>query len=102
MEQRKRLCEDVERKNALDLEIQTRLLITPEYRAARAALSVRAASFAPRETLPVGACAGRVLAAPALSCPPCVPIAVCGEVIDPGIIERLRYYGIGACEVVRQ
>ncbi len=34
MEQRKRLCEDVERKNALDLEIQTRLLITPEYRAA--------------------------------------------------------------------
>ena len=74
----------------------------PKYRAARAALSVRAASFAPRETLPVGACAGRVLAAPALSCPPCVPIAVCGEVIDAGIIERLRYYGIGACEVVRQ
>lgn len=34
VEQRKRLCEDLERKNALDLEIQTRLLITPEYRAA--------------------------------------------------------------------
>lgn len=34
LEQRKSLCEDTERKNALDLEIQTRLLITPEYRAA--------------------------------------------------------------------
>lgn len=34
IEQRKQLCEDAERKNALDLEIQTRLLITPEYRAA--------------------------------------------------------------------
>lgn len=32
MEQRKRLCDDVERKNALDLEIQTRLLISPQYR----------------------------------------------------------------------
>ena len=34
IEQRKSLCEDIERKNALDLEIQTRLLITPAYRAA--------------------------------------------------------------------
>ena len=34
IEQRKRLCEDAERKEALDLEIQTRLLISPEYRAA--------------------------------------------------------------------
>lgn len=34
IEQRKRLCDDLERKEALDLEIQTRLLISPEYRAA--------------------------------------------------------------------
>lgn len=34
LEQRKSLCEEIERKNALDLEIQTRLLITPEYRSA--------------------------------------------------------------------
>lgn len=33
-EQRKQLCEDLKRKEALDLEIQTRLLISPEYRAA--------------------------------------------------------------------
>lgn len=64
------------------------------------AMTIRAAAFAPRETLPVDACAGRVLAAPALSCPPCVPIAVCGERIDEGMIERMRYYGITSCEVV--
>lgn len=32
IEQRKKLCEDTDRKNALDLEIQTRLLISREYR----------------------------------------------------------------------
>ena len=37
-EQRKKLCEDAERKNALDLEIQTRLLISREYRGAETIL----------------------------------------------------------------
>lgn len=34
IEQRKRLCDDFRRKNALDMEIQTRLLISPLYRRA--------------------------------------------------------------------
>ena len=61
----------------------------------------REASFAPRQTLPVAECEGRVLAESALSCPPCVPIAVCGERIDRDVIERLRFYGIRECAVVR-
>ena len=72
----------------------------PEYRAPEAVLSPRAAAFAPRETLPLEMCEGRVLAASALSCPPCVPVAVCGERIDAVVIKRLRYYGFGKCEVV--
>ena len=36
----------------------------------------------------------------ALACPPCVPIAVCGERLDRDVIERLKYYGVGSCEVV--
>ena len=72
----------------------------PAYRVPKAALTIREAAFAVRETLPVKKCAGRVLASPALACPPCVPIAVCGEVIDDGVIERLKYYGIGTLEVV--
>ena len=64
--------------------------------------SVREAMFAPRVALPLGACAGRVLAAPAASCPPAVPIVMPGEIIDPAAIARMRYYGIEACAVVRE
>ena len=74
----------------------------PEYRAPFAAMGIRDAAFAPRETLPARACLGRVLAAPALNCPPCVPIAVCGEAIDEAVLERLEYYGIESCEVVAE
>lgn len=73
----------------------------PRFRAPERALSIREAAFAPREVLPLEDCRGRVLAASALSCPPCVPIAVCGERIDGDMIEILRYYGIRKCEVVR-
>ena len=72
----------------------------PVYRIPAVALSIREASLASRETLPARECVGRILAAPALSCPPCVPVAVCGEVIDRDVIERLLYYGIDACDVV--
>ena len=73
----------------------------PPFHAPRRALSIREAALAPRETLPVERCAGRVLAESALSCPPCVPVAVCGETIDGEAIERLRFYGFRACAVVR-
>ena len=74
---------------------------TPAFCVPERALSIREASFAPRQTLPVDECEGRVLAESALSCPPCVPIAVCGERIDGHAIERLRFYGIRECAVVR-
>ena len=74
---------------------------TPRFCAPERAMSIREAALAPRETLPLEECRGRVLAESALSCPPCVPIAVCGERIDGDVIEILRYYGIRVCEVVR-
>ena len=73
----------------------------PDFYAPMRAMSIREATFAPRETLPTERCLGRVLAAPALSCPPCVPIAVCGERIDGDVLRRLEYYGVRACEVAR-
>ena len=74
----------------------------PAYHVPEAAMSVREAMLAARETLPVRDCAGRVLADIAASCPPCVPVAMCGEVIDENVIERLAYYGIKECEVLQQ
>ena len=62
-------------------------------------LTVRQAMLAPARLLPVEDCLGRVLAAEAVSCPPAVPIAVCGERLDENALRALRYYGIRACMV---
>ena len=45
---------------------------------------------------------GRILASPGVSCPPAVPIVICGERIDSRARELFRYYGIESCDVVRE
>lgn len=67
----------------------------------RRVLSPRQALMAPQERLPLADCLGRVLASPTVSCPPAVPILVCGEEIDRAALERFRYYGVEACWVVK-
>lgn len=96
--------DDLERLSAALLSIPRRAALQknmPRFHAPEKVLPIRQAAFAPRQTLPLAQCAGRVLAESALSCPPCVPIAVCGERIDGDVIERLRFYGIRECAVVR-
>lgn len=56
--------------------------------------SVREAMFAPSEVVAVENCVGRVLAAPCVSCPPAVPIAICGERIDAQTAEMLKLCGV--------
>lgn len=63
-------------------------------------LSVREAAFALSETIPVWESEGRILAAATVSCPPAVPILVCGERIDKHDIACFEYYGINTCSVV--
>ncbi|MBO5938304.1 MAG: aminotransferase class V-fold PLP-dependent enzyme [Clostridia bacterium] len=75
--------------------------IAPVPSRALRAMSVREATFANRERLPVDECLGRVMASMSVSCPPAVPVAVCGEIIDEQTITCLKYYGITECEVVR-
>ncbi len=62
--------------------------------------SIRAATFARRERISVSNALGRVLADTAVSCPPAIPIAVCGERIDRNAIELFEYYGIDEVSVV--
>ncbi len=64
-------------------------------------LSPREAMLAPSKTLPVDEVLGRVLAAPCVSCPPAVPILVCGEEIDESAAAAFRYYGVERVEVVK-
>ena len=63
--------------------------------------SPREAMLRPFETLPVSRCLGRVLAAPTVSCPPAVPILVCGERIDQAAMKVFRYYGVKKLAVVK-
>ena len=61
----------------------------------------REAMLSPSERLPLEDCAGRVLASPGVSCPPAVPILVCGERIDDAAMAAFRYYGIESLEVIK-
>ncbi|MBE6718664.1 MAG: aminotransferase class V-fold PLP-dependent enzyme [Ruminococcaceae bacterium] len=65
------------------------------------AMSVRNATFSPKELLPREECLGRVLAFSEVGCPPAVPIIVSGEIIDENALKCFEYYGIQNCCVVK-
>lgn len=68
----------------------------------RAVLSPREAMFSPKEEVPVEKAVGRIFASPCVSCPPAIPIAVCGERLTEEAIAVFRYYGIRSCFVVME
>jgi arginine/lysine/ornithine decarboxylase len=63
-------------------------------------LTPREALLSPFETVPVEAALGRILASPSVSCPPAVPILICGERIGEEALRLFRYYGIESVDVV--
>lgn len=65
-------------------------------------LSIKEAALLPRERVSVHSCVGRILAEPSVSCPPAVPIAVCGERLDEAAQACFAYYGITHCTVVKE
>ena len=67
----------------------------------RAVYTPRQAAFAPRETVPVEKSLGRVLALANVSCPPAVPIVMCGERIDEAALEAFRRCGIAHVTVMK-
>ena len=64
------------------------------------AMTIREAVFSPSERVPAAEAVGRVCAAPTVSCPPAVPIAVSGERITPGAVACLLHYGVDEIDVV--
>ncbi len=66
----------------------------------KSVLSVREAITSPSVEIPVREAKGRILASPCVSCPPAIPILVCGELIDERAIECFEYYGVEKCRVV--
>lgn len=65
------------------------------------AMSVRSAMTSAKELIAVDNANGRILASTSISCPPAIPIIVCGEVIDQSVINAMHYYGIKECHVVK-
>ena len=63
-------------------------------------LTPHEALMRPFESIPTEKSLGRILASPSVSCPPAVPIIVCGERIDEQTLKLFRYYGISRCDVI--
>ncbi len=72
----------------------------PKLPTPRRALSVREAVFAPSTTVMASTALGKILASASVSCPPAIPILMCGEVIDDDAIRCFEYYGINEIKIV--
>lgn len=64
------------------------------------ACSLRQALLSSQREMPAAEAAGRVLADAYAGCPPAVPIAICGEVLDAAALRCFRYYGVDTCNVI--
>lgn len=73
----------------------------PELTRPTAAMTIREAMFSPCEEVDCCEASGRILASPSVSCPPAVPILICGEVIDEGAASAFKYYGVDKVCVVK-
>lgn len=65
------------------------------------AMSIREAVFSASEEINVENSEGRICAAVRVPCPPAVPIAVSGEIIDRKCINIFKNYGISTVNVVK-
>lgn len=65
-------------------------------------MSIRKAVLSTSEYIPVAEACNRICAAQTVSCPPAIPIAVCGELITPKMIEDFEYFGITHISVVKK
>ncbi|MBQ8403386.1 MAG: amino acid decarboxylase [Clostridia bacterium] len=91
------------RKVLLALPKRTEIFVfPPRLSLPERAMHPREAVLSACEKLPVEKCVGKTLAAVTVGCPPAVPIAVSGEVIDESTVKCFKYYGISHCNVVKE
>ena len=64
-------------------------------------MSMREAALSPWETVSIDEAKGRIAHLTDCSCPPAIPVVICGEKITENEIALLRYYGYDSCRVVR-
>ena len=64
--------------------------------------SIREALFASSKEVSVQDSLGHILASTRISCPPAIPIVVCGERIDADAIRCFEYYGVEKCQIISE
>lgn len=62
---------------------------------------IRRAMLSAKEKILVSDAVGRICASASVSCPPAIPIAVCGDVITKDTVKAFKYYGIEEVYVVK-
>ncbi len=65
------------------------------------AMTIRQAVFSGSEEIPVEEAEGRICSAVKVPCPPAIPIAASGEIIDKCCINIFKRYGISTVNVVK-
>ncbi len=74
----------------------------PELQPCEQVIGVREALFMPSEKISASEAAGRILASPSVSCPPAIPIAICGERLTENAVECFKYYGVSEIDVITE
>lgn len=64
-------------------------------------ISARDVLFADSEIIDISEAEGRILACETVSCPPAVPVAVCGEELNKSAVKLFEYYGISTVRVLK-
>lgn len=65
-------------------------------------MTIRDAMFSAPESIRAKDACGRICRVPTVSCPPAIPIAVPGELIDETMIQLFQYYGIEKLDVIKE
>ena len=73
----------------------------PKLSVPKKVMSIREAVFSSSKTVKSEDSVGEVLASVTVSCPPAVPVVVCGEKIDDSALSCFEYYSINTCEIVK-
>ena len=84
-------------ENELDYETKEQI---PVVRTSQM-MTIREAMFATPEAVSIKNALGRICRVPTVSCPPAIPIAVPGELIDEEVVKLFKYYGIEEVDVVK-
>ncbi len=96
--------EDIDKFSRILAALPKKTAITevpPRSHLPKAAMTPREAIFSLSEEIPTEKAVGRIFGEIAVTCPPAIPIVVCGEVIDAEAIAMLRYYGVDKVRVIK-